>query len=65
MNDNEIILKELNPILIKNLENNKLLYKLAYYGLSKLLSVSHNASTNAGINDYIASIKNNNLYIDL
>ena len=51
-------------ILIKKLENNKYLYKLTDYGLSKLLTESHKALTYAGTMDYIAPEIKNELNID-
>ena len=46
MYDNAIIHRDIKPenILIKKLENNKILYKLTDYGLSKQLTQSHMAS---------------------
>ena len=61
MNDNAIIHRDIKPenILIKKLGNNKYLYKLSDYGLSKQLTESHKAPTFAGTIDYIApEIKN-------
>ena len=61
MYDNSIIHRDIKPenILIKKLENNKCLYKLTDYGLSKQLSQSHNAQTYTGTDDFIApEIKN-------
>ena len=45
-------------------ENNKYLYKLSDYGLSKQLTENHKASTNIGTIDYIAPEIKNNLNID-
>ena len=66
MNDNAIIHRDIKPenILIKKLENNKFLYKLSDYGLSKKLAQSHNASTYAGTIDYIVPEIIKNLIID-
>ena len=66
MYDNNIIHRDIKPenILVKKLENNKYLYKLTDYGLSKLLTQSHKASTYAGTNDYIATEIKGNLDID-
>ncbi len=46
------------------MENNKFLYKLSDYGLSKKLAQSHKASTQAGTSEYIAPEIKNNLNID-
>ena len=66
MNDNAIIHRDIKPenILIKNLENNKCLYKLIDYGFSKQLTQSHKASTQAGTIEYIAPEIINNLNVD-
>ena len=66
MYNNSIIHWDINPanILIKKLENNKNLYKITDYGLSKQLIQSNKASTYAGTNDYIAPEIKNNLDID-
>ena len=66
MKDNAIIHRDIKPenILIKKLDNNKYLYKLTDYGLSKQLTESHNALTVAGTIDYIAPEIKNNLNID-
>ena len=56
MNDNAIIHRDIKPenILIKNLENNKYLYKLTDYGFSKFLTQSHKAQSEKGTEGYIA-----------
>ena len=66
MRDNKIIHRDIKPenILIKKLENNKYLYKLSDYGLSKQLTESHKAPTYAGTIDYIAPEIKNKLDID-
>ena len=59
----KIIHRGIKPenILIKKVENNKYLYKLTDYGLSKQLSENHKAF--AGTIDYIApEIKNELIY---
>ena len=63
---NGIIHRDINPnnILIKKLENNKNLYKLTDFGLSKQLTKSRKATTIAGTIDYIAPEIKNNLDID-
>ena len=63
---NSIIHRDIKPenILIKKLENNKCLYKLTDYGLSKELSQSHKATTYAGTEYYTAPEIKNNLDID-
>ena len=55
MYDNKIIHRDIKPenILIKKLENNKYLYKLTDYGLSRKLNKSNKASTNADTNDIL------------
>ena len=66
MNENSIIHRDIKPenILIKKLENNKFLYKLSDYGLSKKLAQSHKASTHAGTSEQIAPEIKKNLNID-
>ena len=66
MYDKAIIHRDIKPenILIKKLKNNKYLYKLTDYGLSKQLTQRHKASTVAGTNDYIAPEIKGNLNID-
>ena len=55
MHDNKIIHRDIKPenILIKR-ENNKNIYKLIDYGLSKQLSENYKASSEVGTLDYIA-----------
>ena len=55
MHENSIIHRDIKPenILIKKLENNKYLYKLTDYGLSRKLNKSNKASTNADTNDIL------------
>ena len=65
VNDIKIIHRGIKPenILIKKVENNKYLYKLTDYGLSKQLSENHKSSAFAGTIDYIApEIKNELIY---
>ncbi len=66
MYNKAIIHRDINPknILIKKLENNKYLYKLTDYGLSKQLTQKHRASTYAGTINYIAPEIIKNLDID-
>ena len=66
MHDNSIIHRDIKPenILIKKLDNDKYLYKLTDYGLSKQLFESYNATTFAGTLEYMAPEIKNNLNID-
>ena len=66
MYKNKIIHRDIKPenILIKKLENNKYLYKLSDYGLSKKLMESFKASTYAGTFEYMAPEIKYNLNID-
>ena len=56
MHKKSIIHRDIKPenILIKNLENNKHLYKLTDYGFSKFLTQSHKAQSEKGTEGYIA-----------
>ena len=66
MYEKAIIHRDIKPenILVKKLENNKYIYKLTDYGLSKQLTQSHKASTLAGTIDYIAPEILNDLNVD-
>ena len=66
MYNKAIIHRDITPknILIKKLENNKYLYKLTDYGLSKQLTQKHTASTFAGTLDYLAPEIKNELDVD-
>ena len=67
MYENSIIHRDIKPenILIKKLENNKFLYKLSDYGLSKKLAQSQNASTHVVTCEYIAPEIKNNLNMNI